>query len=280
MELGILKNDSVIDLDNTNLPTYKINIADKATPLVLFIGPEASGKTIALMRMTRYLTSSLNYSVIPDIIFRKHDHYYSIMCERFREAVWSDFKFGVLRDPGPFLIKVVDEGKSICQIIDIPGDMLQIKSKSGESYHCVNEIFSSTNKKIWVLFIEQGWGDNQEERELWVQYIHNIQKFISGKDKVLFLFSKADYQRARGQYSRDGKPIKKLFFDQIKHEYPGLFDCFLNTGISKFIHGKYNFSSICFSAGVFSHSKDGRDVFTMESDEYCKNLWKILDNYK
>lgn len=231
-----------------------VNIADKATPLVLFIGPSDSGKTFALMRITQYLIRSLNYSVIPDIFLRTHDPYYSIMCKRFSKAVWTDFDFGGFRDSGPFLVKVVDEGKSICQIIDIPGDMVNIKSKPGMHYHCVNKIFSSINKKIWVLFIEQGWGLTKE-RELWVQYIHNIRKFISDKDKVIFLFSKADKQRARGQYGRDGKPIKKLFFNNIKREYPGLFDCFLNTGISKFIYRKYNFSSICYSVEFYTFEK-------------------------
>ena len=48
--------------------SIKVTIADPKTPIVVLYGPPSCGKTMTLVRLTRYLNSK-GYSVVPDRIF-------------------------------------------------------------------------------------------------------------------------------------------------------------------------------------------------------------------
>lgn len=257
-----------------------ITIPDKKTPIVVFFGPPYSGRTVALFRMTRFLESR-NCLVNPISSFRPQcDRHYIRMCSEFKNMVYSNYA-----PPGnsmlDFMLVSVHNPvrQTICQILEVPGEHCFNPYDTSNKLTFptyFNTIISCPNKKIWVFFLEQGWGDNQAVRDLYAQRICCMQELISPNDKVVFLFNKVDRQRQREQYDRKGKPRKNLFFKQIKHEYPDIFTRYKNNRLKELIYGEYDIKTVCFSSGIFSKSFDGREVWCPSNDLYCLQLWNTI----
>lgn len=254
-----------------------VTIPDQNTPIVVFFGSQASGKTLALMRMIRFLESH-DHQVIPEEVFRpKTDRHYARMCSELKNMVYNNYTPGGTDVISFMLVKVLNPiGQPVCQILEAPGEHYFDGSPNLDFPTYINAIRTSPNRKVWVFFVEQGWGEDQSERNLYAQKICSMQGLVSPNDKVVFLFNKADRQRSRGQYDKSGKPRKELFFNQIKREYPGIFTKYQNTGLTRLLYGEYNFKAICFSSGIFNKTNDGREVWTLESDWYCSELWNAI----
>lgn len=254
-----------------------VTIPDQNTPIVVFFGSPASGKTLALMRMIRFLESH-DHQVIPEEVFRpKTDRHYARMCSELKNMVYNNYTPGGTDVISFMLVKVLNPvGQPVCQILEAPGEHYFDGSPNLDFPTYINAIRTSPNRKVWVFFVEQGWGEDQGERNLYAQKICSMQGLVSPNDKVVFLFNKADRQRARGQYDKTGKPRKELFFNQIKREYPGIFTRYQNSGLTRILYGEYNFKAICFSSGIFNKTNDGREVWTLESDWYCSELWNAI----
>lgn len=252
-----------------------IYISDLKTPIVVFIGNEACGKTIALIRMIRFLESQ-GYRVIPVEDFKcDYDYMYKRSCSAFRELVYSNFNPGWPRRT-PMLIKVLNpNGQPICQITDLSGFLTDDSFKHEKFPAYIDTLIRSGNKKFWIFFIEHGWGDDQD-RNIYSQKISELQDLISSKDKIGFLFCKCDRQRISGLYDKTGKPCKKLIFNQIKREYPDIFTRHQNSGLIKLLYGDYNFKNVFFSSGYFTQVNDGITVWTLSENWYCSVLWKVI----
>ncbi len=254
-----------------------ITIPDHNTPIVVFFGSPASGKTLTLMRLIRFLESH-HHQVIPEEVFRpKTDRHYARMCSELKNMVYSNYTPGGTDIISFMLVKVLNPaGQPVCQILEAPGEHYFDGSPNLDFPTYINAIRTSPNRKVWVFFVEQGWGEDQGERNLYAQKICSMQGLLSPNDKVVFLFNKADRQRKNGQYTRTGKPRKELFFNNIEKEYPGIFTRYQNSGLTKLLYGEYNFKAICFSSGIFNETNDGREVWTPESDWYCFELWNAI----
>ncbi|MBD5171489.1 MAG: hypothetical protein HDT07_05735 [Bacteroidales bacterium] len=254
-----------------------VTIPDQNTPIVVFFGSQASGKTLALMRMIRFWEAN-QHTVIAEEVFRpKTDKHYSRMCQELKSMVYSEYTPGGTDVISFMLVKVLNPvGQPICQILEAPGEHYFDGTSNIDFPRYINAISTTPNRKVWVFFVEQGWGQTQSDRNLYAQKICSMQGLISPNDKVVFLFNKADKQRKNGQYDRTGKPRKQLFFDQIKREYPGIFTRYQNSGLTKFLYGEYNFKVVCFSAGKFNRTNDGKEVWTPEIDWYCSEFWDAI----
>lgn len=251
-----------------------IYISDTKTPIVIFIGQEACGKTLTLIRMIRFLESK-GYHVIPVEDFRcDSDYWYKRSCSGLKQLAYSNYDTG-WRHQAYMLIKVLNpNGQPICQIAELPGFFLNDSIKEKFPAY-IDTLIRSGNKKFWFFFIEQGWGYVQD-RNIYSQKISELQNLISSKDKIGFLFCKSDKQHTSGQYDKTGKPRKELFLYHIKCEYPGIFTRYQNSGLTKFLYGKYNFKYMCFSSGTFTHMNNGGTVWTPSDDWYCSELWKVI----
>lgn len=272
-----VKKETYTEEELRDVNAISVTIPDTKTPIVVFFGSPASGKTLALMRMIRFLESH-DHQVIPEEVFRpKTDRHYARMCSELKNMVYNNYTPGGTDVISFMLVKVLNPiGQPVCQILEAPGEHYFDGSPNLDFPTYINAIRTSSNRKVWVFFVEQGWGRDQGERNLYAQKICSMQGLLSPNDKVIFLFNKADRQRSRGQYDKTGKPRKQLFFNQIKREYPGIFTKYQNTGLTKLLYGEYNFKAICFSSGIFNKTNDGREVWTLESDWYCSELWNAI----
>lgn len=269
-------SDTYTEEEQRDVNAITVTIPDRQTPIVVFFGSPASGKTLALMRMIRFLESN-NYNVVPEEVFRpKTDRHYSKMCANLKEMVYNQYTPGGTDIISFMLVKVLDPaGHAVCQILEAPGEHYFDGSSDLAFPTYINAIRTSPNRKIWVFFVEQGWGENQGERNLYAQKIRSMQNLISPNDKVVFLFNKADKHRA-SQYDRNGRPVMSAFFSNVSQQYPGIFDKYQNSGLLRLLYGQYNFKALCFSSGIFNRTTGGQEVWTLESDRYCSDFWNLI----
>ncbi len=253
----------------------RVTIPDPA-PIVIFFGSPSSGKTMALLRMIRYFEDN-EYRVVPENTFRPGtDKYFKKNCAELRDKAYSNYAPGGNDIVSFMLAKVLDRGgRTLCQILEAPGEHY-FKGDPNENFPTyINQICKTRNRKVWVFFVEQDWGIDQDERNRYAQRIRNMQKNISPNDKIVFLFNKADKHSA-SQYNRSNKPIVKTYFNNIRNQYPGIFEKYKNSGLMSLLHGEYDFKAICFSSGIFNITNSGKEVWTLEDDWYCKQLWDAI----
>lgn len=273
-----IRDATYTEEEQRDVNAITVTIPDTKTPIVVFFGSQASGKTLALMRMIRFLESH-QYIVTPEEVFRpKTDRHYSRMCKELKTMVYANYTPGGNDIISFMLTKVLNPaGHPVCQILEAPGEHYFDGSADLAFPTYINQIRLTPNRKVWVFFVEQGWGANQGERNMYAQKIISMQSLISPNDKIIFLFNKSDKHRT-SQYGVNGKPKTELFFTNINNQYPGIFDRYKNKGLLKFLYGEYKFKSVCFSSGEFNKTNDGREIWTCGAadDFYCLNLWNAI----
>jgi hypothetical protein len=247
-----------------------VTVSDPA-PVVVLFGAGASGKTMTLIRLTRYL-KSLKLKVEPDTTFRpSQSKHYQEMCENFATAVNDSYAADRTRLLSFMLVKVMDEiGRPICQILEAPGEHYfntDIPNATFPTY--INNITQLANPKIWVFIVEKGWKD-QKDRSNYANKICEMLSIIDPKDRVIFTCHKADLHRA---LIRNGIPNRKQFFLDIRNQYPNIFANYVNRNPITKLWRTYNFDFVVFSAGTFNPTADGRQVYNQGKDIYPKKLW-------
>ncbi len=80
-----------LSVEEQNDPNkIKVTIEDEKTPIVVLFGPPSSGKTMTLVRLTRYLRDA-SFDVYPVRTFRPAaDAHYKKMCDDFNDMVTSE----------------------------------------------------------------------------------------------------------------------------------------------------------------------------------------------
>ncbi len=254
-----------------------VTVPDQKTPIVVFFGSQASGKTLALLRMIRFFEGH-ECSVVPEAVFRpKSDKHYTKMCAGLKDMAYSNYAPHGNDIISFMLVKVLDKvGDPICQILEAPGEHYFDGTASSSFPTYIRTIIGLQNRKVWVFFVEQDWGQNQEERNLYAQKICSMQESILPKDEVVLLFNKVD--KHKDQYRANGRPNKEVFFTNIKNQYPKIFTKYQNRGFfSRLLFGDYNFKTVCFSSGVFTDTADGKQVWIPgDDDTYCQELWDAI----
>lgn len=245
-----------------------VTIADSVSPLVILFGPRACGKTMTLVRLTRWLESQ-GYNVIQDRIFRpSFDGIYQNEFEDFRKCVYGGFAAPLALELDCRLFKVIKKGRTICQILDLPG--IHCQDSTCPSY--IEKIMNVSNPKIFIFYVEASWAD-AVRRDAYVEKILNMHQWIIPSDKVIFACPKADLLTS---FWVNGQPYTEAFFRKIKSDYPDIFSPFVKTNPITKLWRKYNFDFVVFSAGTFFDAQDGSTYYQQGPDSYPANLWKSI----
>lgn len=272
-----VKRETYTDEELRDVNTITVTIPDTKTPIVVFFGSQCSGKTLALFRMIRFLESeSQGYTIEPEYVFRpKTDKHYKKMCDGLKTMAYNQYAPGGNDMISFMLVKVLDKGAHpICQILEAPGEHFFDGSPNLNFPTYIHNICAAPNPKIWVFFVEQDWGINENERNMYAQKICSMQEMIMPNDKIIFLFNKCDKKPT--QYLSNRHPRVSSFFDRIQGQYPNIFARYTRSGISSLLFGKYNFQQVCFSAGTFTKTANNREVWTPGKDFYCQDLWNLI----
>lgn len=266
-----INNDTYTVEERNDVNEIFVTIPDPKSPIVVFFGAPACGKTLAMLRMIRFLEAN-NYQTEPEVLFRpESDKHFKEMCKELKNLAYSNYAPGPTDIVNFMLLKVLDStGYPICQILEAPGEHYFDGTASMEFPTYIENVVAAPNRKIWVFFVEQDWKGN---RALYAQKICSMQNKISPNDKIVFLFNQAD--RKPNQFKKDNTPNTEVFFSNIKNQYPGIFSKYARTGLEKFLFGEYDFKAICFSSGTFTKSGEN-EIWIPGKDWFCQELWKAI----
>lgn len=251
----------------------KITIDDPTTPIVVLFGPPASGKTMTLIRLTRYLTQH-GYEVAPVKTFRpSYDSHYSKICDGFNNMVNSDEAAKGTDNISFMLVKVLQKGKPICQILEAPGEGYYLpKADTGIFPKYVNNVINNKNRKIWLFVVEPDWLD-EEDRQGYAAKIKKLSTRMHRTDKVIFLCNKIDktpFVQGSGLINTNAAQTA------IKNQYKGIFESFHNENPITRFFSEYRCRFIPFSTGDYNERVDGGISYEAGDDYYPRRLWNEI----
>ena len=249
-----------------------ITIADKKTPIVILFGPPSCGKTMTLVRLTRFLKQE-GYKINPIKTFRpSYDDNYKYICENY-DAMINQTDAAHSTDRINFmLVEVIKDGKRLCQILEAPGEYYFNPQKPNEKYpNYVNTIINGDNREIWCVMVEPDW-ENESDRNNYVTRIANLKRKMRPTDKTIFVFNKIDLtnfvvSRGNVNISQARKEVANL--------YPGMFAPFKNVNpITKFF-SEWNCDFVPFQTGDYTESETSL-TYQEGPREYPAKLWATI----
>lgn len=273
-EFDVPTNNKGLSSEELNDPnSIKVTISDPNTPIVVLYGPPSCGKTMTLVRMTRYLVSQ-GYTVVPEKTFRpSYDENHKQLCENFDLMINSNNAAVSTKRISFMLVKVLKDGKPICQLLEAPGEHYFDPKKPNEPYPAyVNEILNSTNRKVWAIIVEPDWSD-KEPRDNYVTRIRKLKSMMTSRDKVVFVYNKIDltnFVQGVGQVNTN-EAIR-----DIQNLYQNIFKPFENTNpITKYFT-KYNCRFVPFMTGNYTPTMNGGFTYTESHYIYAQRLWQAM----
>ena len=255
----------------------KVTIADYKTPLIILFGAPSCGKTMTLVRLTRYLQSK-GYTVQPETSFRpSYDTNYKTMCDNFDLMINSEDAAQSTSKISFMLVQVMQKGRPLCQILEGPGEYYFNPGDPKAAFpRYVNAIINSNNRKIWAIMLEPDSTNNRmdvEERKNYVNKIHKLKSKIRPQDKIMFVFNKIDETPF---VIGPGKINYKETMERAKFLYPNIFVPFANENpITKWFTPN-NFDDVAFQTGDLSEAADGTLTFEEGHEVYPRKLWEII----
>lgn len=260
-------------------------IINTAVPVVVFVGPPSSGKSMILVRLAKYLRSQ-GYTIKTDSTFLNTDEYQQD-CDEFNDKLNTNV---ALKGSVKFLlVNVYKEGHEVAKLLEAPGEDFYTtdpqKNKNGrnnivEPY--LSTIMTSTNPKSYVMLLdldsEISFRKDTYHRDSYSQrflnyFYPNIDK---RRDRIVLLYNKIDMT---GFGNINGCDDPKGALEDAKIYYPQLFSSMKVTSFGGFIKSD-NFVFKTFCTGMFSNQVDGfgnrYQTYNIASDIFPKDLWKEI----
>lgn len=251
-----------------------VTLSDQATPVVVLFGPPSCGKTMTLVRLTRYLQSE-GFTVNPIRTFRPgYDKHYKKMCDDFDYMINSDEAAKANNNISFMLVQVLDgTGKTICQILEAPGEYYFDPDDPGRAFPVyVHKILNSSVRKVWAIFVEPDWSDFTP-RNNYVTRIRSLSTMMKPHDKTIFVFNKID---KTPYIMRNGHINTKESIRYIENLYPNIFTPFINNSPLAFFGSKYDCDFVPFQTGTYNKIMDGGVTYVEGPEEFVRNLWKTI----
>lgn len=251
-----------------------ITIADKNTPIVMLFGPRSSGKSMTLVRLSRYLRDN-GYSIKVDKTF-KSDAKYKEKCEKFMKDLETTEALSGNAYTDFLLVKVFKQGATICQFLEAPGEhYFDPKNVSKENFpKYMKEIIKPLkNRKIWAFITEAEWDVNNSVKRSYVRRIQNCKKhFIKPQDRVVILYNKIDQKE---ELFDDAHLHIKSAEKAMREEYEGIERIFSNSNPITRLWRPYNYRFVPFCTGYYTLTNNRLD-YTVSEEMYPKVLWIAL----
>lgn len=261
-----------LSVEETNDPnSIAVNIADQSTPIVVLFGPPACGKTMTLVRLTRYLNHK-NYTVSPIPSFRPaHDSHYQYLCDNFDNVIDSNDAAASTSNISFLLVEVRNSrGTRVCQILEAPGEYYYNPGNDREFPPYVAKVIRCPNRKIWCFMVEPEWSQRDYARG-YVKKIKSVKNNTKPTDRFVFIYNKVDKSNVVNGL---GDINMSQAMKDVGDNYPDIFTSFIKKGI---FGNTKNFRFVPFCTGSYSLKNSGGQLF-VESDEYYpRKLWEAID---
>lgn len=251
----------------------RITISDTSAPVIVLFGPASCGKTMTMVRLARYLQGQ-GYRLIPDKTFRpSYDQNYKNLCDNFSNIVNSDDAASRTDNISFLLVKVIKDGKTICQILEGPGELYFDPNKANQDWPTyVHYLLNNTKlRKIFIPFVEPNFGD-EETRRNYVSTLNQL-KMNTDKQKYVFLYNKIDLTPF---VIAPGKVHINHAIHQVGADYPDIFNQFKNSNPITSLWRPNNFDFVPFQTGTYTKPASGSLVYIQGSDRYPQILWETL----
>lgn len=274
-------SDKIVGLSEEELRNpnnINIEVADQEAPIVVLYGPAQCGKTMTLVRLTRYL-SDYGYTVEPVREFRPtYDSNYAEICDNFDDMMNQDDAAKSTGKISFMLVKISKKGRTICQILEAPGEYYFNPKVPNSAYpKYFTDITSSNNRKIWCIFVEPKWGE-KTDRKNYVTRIEKLKKKIKRRDRTIIVYNKID--ETNFLLDGDGNVAIGRARKDISDRYTGLFDKFINTTPIIRLFSPYKCDFIPFQSGDYPETKnsagDTISKFSQGPDVFPRKLWKMI----
>ena len=250
-----------------------VTIADKKTPLIILFGPPACGKTMTLVRLTRYLRGE-GYKISPIKSFRPSgDKNYETICKDYDLMISQTNAAKSTGLISFMLVEIILNGKCLCQILEAPGEYyFNPKNPNAQFPNYVNTIINSSNRKIWCIMLEPDW-ENHEDRSNYVTRIHSLKKRMRPKDRTIFVLNKIDLTNFVISPGRIN--IRQAHRD-VENLYPGIFTPFKNMNPITRFFSEWRCDFVPFQTGDFTKANNAELTYQEGPQEYPAKLWNMI----
>ena len=254
--------------------SIRVTISDPSAPLVILFGPPACGKTMTLVRMTRFLKAE-GYTVSPIRTFRPtSDTNYADICEHFDEKMNSNNAAASTDLISFMLVEVIKNGHRVCQILEAPGEYYFDPMDPNAPFPSyVHSIIASSNRKVWAIMLEPEWMD-EPDRANYVSKITRLKQQMRPKDSVVFVYNKIDMTNF--VHTIGNINVTEAIKD-VKNLYPSIFVPFMNHNPITSLWKEYNCDFVPFQTGYYTKAVNGL-TYQEGPREYCVKLWKCIMN--
>lgn len=249
-------------------------------PFVILFGPPNCGKTMTLIRLSRYLRDC-GFRMNANRTFREaSDTNYERLCNNFPDYLNNPqglaAKGTALLDF--VLVDVIDnKGNKVLKILEAPGehyfDPNSLNNQSEFPRYITGLINDSKNSKIWIIVLEPNWGTT-EKRRAYVDRIKYLSKRLSNSKslKVVILYNKIDKTELEKSV---GVANRRALMEEIDVQYPGLRKIFKNEIPIIQLFKPYYCEFVPFTTGAFLKTENGL-AYVPSSNNYPKQLWSVL----
>lgn len=258
-------------------------IVNQTVPLVVFVGPPSSGKSMILVRLAKFLRTQ-GYTIKTDPTFLNTPKYQQD-CEEFEDSLNTTVAL-----PGTvkfLLVDVYKNGNLIGKLLEAPGEDFYTtdpqKNKDGKNQRIepyLATIMTSSNPKSYVTLLDldsetsfrrDGYHRQSYEQRFLTHFYPAINK---NRDKIILLYNKIDVTPF-GDINGCNNPTGAL--KDAKLFYPAWF---ASMKVTKFMITVENFTFKTFCTGMFANQLDnmGRPykTYNMASDVFPRELWKEI----
>ncbi len=260
-------------------------IVNQTVPVVVFVGPPSSGKSMILVRLAKYLRNQ-GYTIQTDPTFLNTPKYQQD-CQEFQNCLNTTV---ALRGTVEFLlVKVFKDGVEVAKLLEAPGedfyttDPAKIQAgKNNVVEPYLATIMTSRNPKSYVMLLDLdsdiSFRCDAYHRDSYAQrLLTNFYPVVNNsRDKIILLYNKIDttpWGTING-CSNVGEARKdaELYYKQV----------FATMKISKlagFLQMD-NFAFKTFCTGMFSPCTDNQgniyQTYNVADDVYPRELWNEI----
>lgn len=265
---------------NTYQPSNTIRIGDSSAPVIILFGSPASGKSMTLVRLARYLRKK-GLTVKADRTFKSGQAYIDL-CNQFENHLNTRTALPGTKDDEFLMVRIYENGRLITHILEAPGEHFFKPLSSNETHvsgqlnlrpYLTKIIDQIPNRRIWAFLLQAQWPVDGNNYDAFVDTVRTCKnKFIQSTDRTVLLYNQVD---VLSHIYIDGKVIPKYAEQTMKSEYTGINEIFRNTNPITSLWRDYTYFFVPFSTGTYTMEK-GEKVYTESNDYFPMTLWETL----
>lgn len=258
-------------------------IVNQTVPLVVFVGPPASGKSMILVRMAQYLFAH-GYTIQTDPTFLNTAKYQRD-CEEFARKLHTNI---ALDGTAEFiLVDIYKNGNLIAKMLEAPGEDFfatdpEKAAKNNIVAPYLATIMTSNNPKTYVMLLDLdskvSFRNNSSLRAAYAQRLLTqfYPRINQNRDQIVLLYNKIDatmFGTINGCQNPSGARKDAEMY------YAPLFSGMQIEKLAGFLKVD-NFEFKTFCTGMYADQVDNMgnpyQTYNVASDTYPEDLWKDI----